>query len=54
MSIPIIIGECRNIPLKILFDIGANINIITQESFNKLKNKTSYKNDNEVEIKIGR
>jgi len=52
MSIPIIIGECKNIPLKILFDTGANINIITQESFNKLKSKTRYKNDKEVEIKL--
>ena len=51
-SIPIIIGECCNTSLKILFDTGANINIITQESFDKLKNKIKYKNDKEIEIKL--
>jgi len=51
-NIPIIIGESYNIPLKVLFDTGANINIITQESYNKLKCKNINKMDKEIEIKL--
>ena len=51
-NLPIIVGESHNIPLKVLFDTGANVNIITQESFNKLKCKNIYKTDREVEIKL--
>lgn len=52
INIPIIIGESYNVPLKVLFDTGANINIITQESFNKLKSKNINKTENEIEIKL--
>jgi len=52
INIPIIIGECCNVPLKVLFDTGANINVITKNSFNKLKNRKIYKTDNEIEIKL--
>jgi len=51
-NIPIIIGDCYNIPLKVLFDTGANINIIPQESYNKLKCKNINKMDKEIEIKL--
>ena len=38
-DIPLIVGEIEGRNLKILYDSGANINVITTNGFNKLKNK---------------
>jgi len=50
INIPLIIGEIEGKPLKILYDTGANVNIITTEGLNKLVNKEIEEDKNEQNI----
>ena len=51
-NIPIIIGEIEGKYLKILYDTGANVNIITLNALNKLNNVDIKKSEEEQTITI--
>jgi len=49
-DVPLIIGEIDGKYFKILYDTGANVNVITIDGFNKLINKNIQENDIEYNI----
>ncbi|ORX42425.1 hypothetical protein BCR32DRAFT_251971, partial [Anaeromyces robustus] len=46
-NIPLIIGEIEDKYLRILYDTGANVNIITSNGLSKLTNREIYKSEEE-------